>query len=187
MPLSWTALGQFRQDAPLYAVVGVYALAAWTLSLYLGDVQKYKPFQYVLLWMVASTLILAVIGVVRAFRNDPGRPVSSFVSLVKKHWNRDFLQRLPIILAVGVFYGVFTSVKVMLPDIHPVNWDPHLAAIDYELLGNRDGWRLVAAIIPDGLPLEIMDFIYSRAWFVLIMSFGAYVATAPAMRHQCRQ
>jgi len=187
MPLSRATLTQVRQDAPLYALVGAYALVAWILSLYLGESQRYRPFQYVMLWMILSILVLAVTSAARAFWINPGRPLSSFVSMGKKHWNRDFLQRLPVILVTGTFYGVFTSVKNMLPDIHPFSWDPTLAAIDYKMLGDHDGWSLAAAIIPDGLPLKIIDIIYSRGWLIIVMSLSAYVAASPTMRRYCRQ
>ena len=187
IPLSATTLNQFRQDAPLYAVVGVYALIAWLLSLYLGDGQKYRPFQYIISWTAISILILTIMGAARATWFNPSRPLSSFVSLGKRHWNLHFVRRFPLILATGTFYGVFTSVKNMLPDMHPFIWDPVLAAIDYRMLGNHDGWRLVASIIPDGFLLRAMDAIYGWGWLALVMSLSAYVAISPAMQRHRRQ
>ena len=186
---AWTlaSLSEVRRDMPMYAVVGVYAVFSWIFAIHLGDSQKYHPFQYVPIWTASSVALLTLIWAARAIWINPGRPFSVFASLMKRQWHQGFVQRLPLILVMGVFYGVFTSVKNMLPDIHPFTWDPALAAIDQRLLGDHDGWAMVAAIIPDGFPLRAMSIFYGWGWLVLVLGFSAYASVAPELRHLRRQ
>jgi len=176
-------LDEIRQDGIVYFVMGCYALMIWALSIYLNNAQKYRPFQYILGWALLSLLFLATIWAVRATRIDSRRPFSAFLAIVRRHWQRGLIWRLPLILATAIFYGTFTSAKNMLPDIHPFTWDATLAAIDYQMLGGHDGWKLVASVIPDGVPLQILDMIYTKVWLFLMLGLCAYVSLSSDFRH----
>lgn len=167
----------------MYAVVGVYAVICWMLSVYLGEYRKYHPFQYVLSWAALNITLLMLIWAARAIWADPRLPFSSFVSLAKQEWHQGLAQRLPLIFVTGIFLGVFTSAKSILSDIHPFAWDPALAEVDYRIFGGHDGWKIAAAIVPDGLPLRLMDMFYSNGWAILILSFNAYASLASDLRH----
>ena len=171
-------------DAPISLLVCAYALVVWALSCFLGDVQKFHPLQYLWGWVLASSVYLITIWALRAIWINPKRPFTAFVAVGRRHWDQGIASRLALIFVMAIFYGVFTSAKNMLPDMHPFSWDPLLASIDYRLLSHHDGWRLAARLIPNGLPLLLLTFVYGNIWGFLMLGFSAYatLSSPPELR-----
>jgi hypothetical protein len=112
-PKLTAALGELGADAPVYLFVGAYTLIVYVLSVSLHDVKTYQPLMYLLAWAFFSLIFLTAIWAIRATRTDPRRPFSALpVIIVRQHLNRDSVLGIPLMVASGIFYGVFTSTKM---------------------------------------------------------------------------
>lgn len=53
------------------------------------------------------------------------------------------IRALPVFVGFIFFFSAFTSMKQMIPGIHPFSWDKEFAALDYLLHFGIDPWRIL--------------------------------------------
>ena len=99
----------------------------------------------------------------------PARPLAT----LRYGWRRALLDRgrlvraLPVLLALGVFMSAFTSLKTMIPLLHPYDWDPAFAAWDRMLHGGVDPWRLLHPWLARPEATVALNAAYN-AWFFVM-------------------
>ena len=125
-----------------------------------------------------------------------------FVMLVKRpkrliaHLARDYRERFLtvecvagaalMILLVTVMFSIFTSFKVMIPQIQPFAWDRAFMEWDLALHGGVAPWALLQPVIGVPAVTEVISFNY-QVWILVlnaIMFWQAFSTADPRLRMQ---
>jgi len=96
------------------------------------------------------------------------------------------LTALPILILLPICLTVFSSLKVMIPLIHPFDWDPTLMAWDGWLHGGLQPWELLQPILGFPFITHVINIFYD-AWFFLLFLCAfvmAFKLTSPRLRMQ---
>jgi hypothetical protein len=168
-----TAKRELRQQALLIAVMLLYIAAGFATAQWFGLQQKYSLALYNLvflrglfgaLWaLLLGYLIwtMAVTRPARLFRHLRGEMFGRYLTA------KNIFAVLPVVLLLAPFVSTFTSLKLMIPDLHPFSWDAALARWDGALHGGVQPWRLLQPLI--GLPFATSAMnIFYYLWFVLL-------------------
>jgi membrane-associated phospholipid phosphatase len=113
----------------------------------------------VLFWLFLLTRVFVLITT-----PGPGRPTARLIRDVRAQLNVHMVLRaVPVLLLMPAVLSIYTSWKVMIPDVVPMHWDPKLAALDRTIHGD-DVWRLLAPVLGSRTGGVIAGVIYA-AWF----------------------
>ena len=74
---------------------------------------------------------------------------------------------VPLILGLPIFMSVFSSWKVMNPDLQAFSWDPLFAEWDRLLHGGTAPWQWLQPILGRPWITSVIDFVYS-GWLLLL-------------------
>jgi hypothetical protein len=77
---------------------------------------------------------------------------------------RRFLRLLVCLMALGVFFQVFSGFKGAIPVFHPFRWDEAFMRLDRAIHFGYDPWRLLHPILGQPTLTRILDFMY-YVWF----------------------
>lgn len=180
-------LSEIRADRWLYACIALYVGAAGLLAVAIGERQDFHPFLYLadgvagafgVLVPIAVLLRAAIVGAIR----QPLTPLTAFGRELVRTMQPRFAAGFLLFCAILVFYGSFTSVKNLLPDLFRIDWDVRLANIDRALFwGNDPATVLSQAIGPRGV--LAIDFVYSRLWFIALLGISTWAALSTRYAH----
>jgi hypothetical protein len=168
---------------PVFALAGLYAIAAILLALALPGRQAIAPFAYLDLWVRAAIpfgflyLVWRVLpGVIR---ERPDRPLLALGRALRPYLTPLAVLGACMIATQALSIGIFTSVKNMLPGVSAYVWDLPLADLDALLAGGVDPWRYLEPIISRPWALQIVEVTYLTGWMLLVGFVPAIVAFAP--------
>ena len=65
--------------------------------------------------------------------------------------------------------SIFSSLKVMIPLIHPFDWDATFVAWDRWLHGGIDPWRLLQPVLGTPFVTQVFDILYTLWFFALFL------------------
>ncbi len=93
---------------------------------------------------------------------------------------------LPILVFMPVFISVFTSCKIMIPDINPYSWDPVFAEWDAVLHGGIQPWLLLQPLLGNSLVTSVINVLYNLWLFVIygVLLWQAFSLRDPRLRMQ---
>src|ERR1700733_8624197 len=99
---------------------------------------------------------------------------------------RRLLNAIPIIVLLSIFSSTFTSLKNMIPLLHPYNWDTTLTALDLALHFGVLPWRLVQPIVGFPVVTGAINVLYNLWFTVLIVCWlwQAFSDGDPLLRMQ---
>lgn len=129
-----------------------------------------------LLWWLAHTLY--VISFVR-----PRSPIS----YIYRCWRFEFLSRerlalaLPILILWPLYSAAFSRFKIMIPMLHPYNWDADLAHWDQWLHFGTAPWVWLQPITGGYFATGAISFIY-QLWFFVFYGFILWQALSTQNR-----
>lgn len=86
---------------------------------------------------------------------------------------------LPVFVLMPVFFSAFTSMKAMIPVIHPFSWDAAFARWDLWLHGGSHPWQLLQPLLGQPLVSSAVNAVYNLWFFVL---FGLLLWQAVSLR-----
>lgn len=177
---------EFSQDRWLYvAVIGYAAFGALMAGMF-GFGERYKPFLYVLTWLEASVAMLVpgfvIVAAAMAIVANRSAPLSGFLRELKQALHPRIVAGLVLFCATVVFYGSFTSIKNMLPDLTGFTWDKTLADVDQALHFGVDPTLFLGTIIPAKFAMMI-DFFYGRGWSLLMLATTMCAAVSTRYAH----
>lgn len=133
-------------DGEFYAAILIYGLAALAAALWLGDPGWFVPLVDLSGWtgsLGAICLVMMAVWAVRSVGKEDF--AGAFLGHVANWPQR--LAGVCLFLSMGVFLGIFTSVKTMMPHIAPFAYDRVLADIDRSLHG-ADPWTYLRWMTP---------------------------------------
>ena len=153
------------KDAGFYFLIIAYGVATLGAALFLGDTKWFVPLVYTGKWAAGVWLVCTIAAIVCA-RRARGAPdyVSAVVQEFRKMCTPDRLAGVVLFLWIGIFYGIFTSVKTMMPEFAPFSWDLAFADLDAAIHG-ADPWlylEWLKAISP------LVRLAYGFVWFTLL-------------------
>ncbi len=153
----------------LWTLVVAYGLAGFLISYAHGVASHFKPVTYLgtaALFSLAFAILYIAYLFLRAywvmiFVRPPKLAACLLDDLKRGPLNRDRLvQALPVFPAFIVVFSIFSSMKMMIPAIHPYVWDRTFAALDHAVHLGHDPWRILQPLM--GFPL--VTFIINVAY-----------------------
>lgn len=168
----------FREHLLLGAIVIAYSFIALVVAA-LAGVEGTIRFRLYLdgltVLLPVSALLAAIIYLMHMLLVV--RPTSPFSQLQKDfherlHWRERLWVGLPMIPLFSVFMSVFSSWKVMIPELQPFRWDPVLHGWDLWLHGGVEPWRWLQPWLGTPLRTSVINFLYNvwifAVYFTLI-------------------
>lgn len=85
-----------------------------------------------------------------------------------------------------LFVSVFTSIKIMIPQVNPFDWDPTFAEWDRLLHGGVHPWELLQPLLGHPIVTNFLNIIYHLWFFVLygVVCWQAFARRDPRLRMQ---
>lgn len=179
---------ELAADRVLYLLIGLYGLVALGLAAKAGLLGQVYFLTYLPVWsqaiLIAVLLYLVVVEAPRSIRAAPSAPMSHLLGRLAQLATPRVVSGLVLMLAVGLFMGVFTSVKTMLPQFATFTWDRPFAELDAKLFGGVDPWRLLHPIMGHLAVSKVVEFCYAGVWMLLVCAAPAWAAMSERMAHQ---
>lgn len=175
-------LKNVSKDRSFYFLISGFMLVAFLAALALGDLKWFIPGVYFFRWTRVVPVVLSVIVVYFAIRSLASpTPIEHLLGKLKAFF-RDRAAGLVLFSCIAIFHGTFTSLKSMLPELHPFAFDPAIADLD-ELLHAGPAWMQVRFL--DSLT-GVIQFLYGTTWFMLVtgFTFAMCVANPSRLRSQ---
>lgn len=182
-----------REHRWLIAAVGGYVIAA---AIAVTAVDPPAELRLSLYFSKSSAIGIVVAAVavavgylfhVLAVRR-PQRPLTH----VRRELREEFLTRerlaagLLIVLLLPPFISTFSSLKAMISFVHPFSLDPAFAALDRELHGGVDPWRLLHPILGRPAVTSAISFVYGSWFFAVFGSLLWYAFSREDLRLRMR-
>jgi hypothetical protein len=168
---------------PVFALAGLYLVAAVALAIILPGPQAIAPFAYLDLWVRAAIpfgfLYLCWKVLPGVIRERPDRPLLALGRALKPYLTPLAVLGACLVAAHALSLGIFTSVKNMLPDISAYVWDRPIADLDALLAGGIDPWRYLEPIVSRPWALHLVELTYLTGWMLLVGLVPAIIAFAP--------
>jgi hypothetical protein len=179
---------ELAADRLLYLIIGLYGLAAVVLAARAGLAGQVNLLTYLPVWAqaIACALLLyiLIIEAPRSIRAAPAAPMSHLVGRAARLVTPRLVSGVLLMFAVGVFMGIFTSVKTMLPHFTTFGWDHAFAELDARLFGGVDPWRLLHPAMSHVPVSKAIEFCYAGIWMLTVCAAPAWAALSPRMAHQ---
>jgi hypothetical protein len=158
-------LGVFGEQRAFIAVALTY-IAIGAVASVAGQPMRFGLYHPGMLLAVSVVFCLFLLSRIVVLMMTPGkgRPtVRLYRDLASQNMLERILRPIPVLLLAPSILSIYTSWKVMIPDIVPMDWDPTLAAMDRAIHGD-DAWRLVGAVLGNPAGGLAMAVIYA-GWF----------------------
>jgi hypothetical protein len=122
----------------------------------------------------AITLFLYVLWLALAEREDD--PVQRVRKLLSRYLHPEFIaERLGPVLLTFAFLGAFSSLKILIPRLHPFSWDAAFSNMDRAIFGT-DPWRITHAFLGPSAT-KVIDLVYMMwvpVFWVAVLFFSAF-------------
>jgi hypothetical protein len=183
-----------REHALLIGMIAVHFAIGAAMPAILGRPLQFQPtlVQVVsVLWLIGfwSLLIPLTLGfAAAAIRRGKARPLAAALRWVRDDaLRRDRVWGCIIVFAVlPVFGWTFGFLQVLLPLLHPIDWDPTFAAWDQALHFGRQPWEWLQPLLGFPAATSFLSIIYALWFFILygLAFWQAFDRKDPALRMQ---
>lgn len=164
-------------DAPIYALIGLYAAVVLAFSIRLEQIGNVQLLSYLrpFLILAASVLIghLLVASLIPGIRADPRSPWRPMLSIMKGALKPHIVSGFLLFAAIAIFLGAFTTLKNLLPLLNDFTFDRQLADLDRLLHLGHDPWTLLK---PSPALLQYVEFLYGIVWGSSTPVFAMFMA-----------
>lgn len=151
------------KDRAFYLFVILYGAAAFSASIALNEPRWFQPFCYFGILSSGASLV----GLIALARHT----ISGKQRIAPETWSGILL-----FIWIGAFLGIFTSMKTMMPNFSPFQYDPLLADID-ELLHGKDPWLWLTWLNP---VTSQINFLYSAIWASILAGLTLWICLSRA-------
>lgn len=164
---------ELRHDLPLHALTASYLLIAAVIALAIDACDRLVPTVYLWLWMkVAASSLTVYLLTVEVAISVIGRSRRPLTEAAIRMWGRIQYRALPglaLLVNMAIFYGVFTSLKNMLP-LFAVDWhDKDIADFSRWLHFGHAPWRLLHLVLGQPIVTRSVEFLYVPVWLSLLV------------------
>jgi hypothetical protein len=162
-------------------LVAIYGLISWWVaarysvaSILSADI--YTPELGLLLLVAAIVIVSGYLVRIMVFV----RPRALIRYLAEDLQKRQKLRErlvlgLPMLVVLPVFFSLFSSMKTLIPLIHPFSWDSRLERIDRWLHGGRAPWEWLQPLLGSDAATTIVNFFYN-AWLFIMLTVVCWQA-----------
>lgn len=188
--MAFLRAGFGRAEAGLCLLTAAYAAGGAAVAAHVGQLRNFRP----LLYSDAvglTTLFMALICIsARVFyvmvRKRPAR-LSAYLAADFRNFltEKDRLARaVPVFVCFTVFISVFTSLKMMIPAVHPFAWDETFMKWDRALHGGADPWRLLQPLLGHPPVTMFINILYNCWFFIMftILYWQLFAIARPRLR-----
>jgi hypothetical protein len=175
-----------------------YAVAGLIVARQLGVAEQYTTShdftlehnyirQFLIFGLIGAAFVLAHLLNVFVFLR-PKQPLrylrESFFEI--NRMPERLLTALPVLILLPISLTVFSSLKVMIPLIHPFDWDATFIAWDGWLHGGVQPWEILQPILGFPYVTHVINICYDAWFFLLFLSafVMAFKLTPPRLRMQ---
>ncbi|MDR3535829.1 MAG: phosphatase PAP2 family protein [Acetobacteraceae bacterium] len=162
-----------RAHTGLAAVVLTYVLIALTIGTVHGDANRISLWLYGSLFTTSTGIIGVVFLLGRVFYITfvvrPDQLWSAVVTDLRSHCltRKRLLNALPVIALLSMFDSVFTSMKAMIPVLHPYDWDATLMTWDKAVHFGVAPWQALQPVLAYPMLTGVINVFYNLWLFVL--------------------
>ncbi len=183
-------LAVLRDHGLFIPLVLGYTLAGWVTTSLLSAGESPRLYSRTLTVIIGLSLLaffggypIYVMAVVR-----PKRLTAYIVANMRDRFltHRRLLAALPVYVFIPAFFGVFTSLKSLIPVMNPYGWDVAFAEWDRVLHGGVDPWRLLQPLLGYPLITAAINVTYNSWGFMLyiILLWQTFSTRSPRLRMQ---
>jgi hypothetical protein len=163
---------ELRRDVAAYALITSYVLLTIVVAAHFGKTYWAGPLRTYLrlaLGFAAVVLIGAIAaGLALTFaRERPRSPLRRALQLLAGWFTPARGAGLALYVAVGLFLGAFTTMKTLLPALHPFAFDPALAMLDRAIHLGHEPWRLLHPLVGRTDATRALELAYGPAWLLI--------------------
>ena len=181
-----------RRHALFFAAILLFTAAGQVAAVVYGLEDHFRVALYLESLTIVLFAFLAAFVIGHAlFVMVVRRPERLVAHLVRDYRERFLLPErltngLLLILALPVFFSVFTSLKVMIPRINPFSWDEAFALWDEALHGGVAPWELLHPLLGFPAATVVVNFTYHLWLFVLyaLLFWQGFSLANPRLRMQ---
>ncbi len=185
-------LAVLRDHGLFIALILGYTLAGWVTTSLLGAEERFGPLLYSrTLTVIIGMFLVAFFGgypiYVMAFVRPKRLTGYLLENLRNKYLTRErLLAALPVLVFMPVFFGVFTSLKTLIPVINPYGWDVAFAEWDRVLHGGVDPWQLLQPLLGYPLITAAINVTYNSwlAVLYIVLLWQTFSTRNPRLRMQ---
>ena len=160
------------------ALVTLYMAASFLMASLYGQADKFSP----LLYMDYSAMVTAGIAVLYffylclrvywlLFAKRPERPMQFLMQDLKDgplNLQR-YYAALPVFIGLLFFMSAFSSMKMMIPAIHPFAWDDAFIKLDRIIHFGIDPWRILHPLLGHPAVTWLVNVVYN-CWMLVLFA-----------------
>jgi hypothetical protein len=167
------------RDWPTYLLVAAYAAMTLACGFGLDRMDRIHLLEYagLRLWNVAivmPTIVFVAFGLY-VFWTRAEKPFELARTMLLARVDARLLAGVPLLGALMIFMGAFTSLKNVMSTFGGFKYDAALAELDRALHG-VDPWRLFPDALLHPLALRVIEINYQAVWMVYVLSVAGSVA-----------
>lgn len=174
-----TSILKFIQgDFPIYILIGIVTLTVTTFAHLNGFSNHISLFAYMYAMPFVVLITLSVVGVgyffILAARREP-RPIQCYLNLLKVAFNHRarLCAAFVLLTAISVFISSFSTMKGLIPLVHPFEFDLLFHDLDFWLLGGHEPWLVFHSIFTSPYVILAINYSY-KIWFFLLWGTLSY-------------
>jgi hypothetical protein len=103
-------------------------------------------------------------------------PVGRVRKVLSRYLHPEFVaERLGPVLLTFAFLGAFSSLKILIPRIHPFSWDAAFSNMDRALFGT-DPWRITHAVLGPSATraIDLVYMMWVPVFWIAVLFFSAF-------------
>jgi len=188
-----SALGEsFVLNRWLFVTVLVCGATAWGAAAYFGLEERiaFRGYLWPMLLFYSLSIVLFLLGYV-FYVMIRVRPRALARYLLETFRDRIFtptrlVAGVQVLILVPIFTSIFTSMKILIPKIHPFAWDETFIRWDQWLHGGYHPWEILQPVLGYPLISSAINVFYN-IWFILLyvsFFFFAFKTNSPRLRMQ---
>ncbi|GAL21045.1 Mlr1851 protein [Vibrio maritimus] len=170
-----------KEDAALHGLVLIIAILVTIFASTTGYTNSisFFSYMYVMKLLAPVSLLVAVFGYffILLFRREP-RPIKCYWEKIKLiySYRAKVISSFILLTSISIFMSCFSTVKSLIPLIHPFSFDHLFHRMDLWLFGGVEPWRVIHSIITSPYILQAINFCYNL-WFFLMWAMLCYFLT----------
>lgn len=186
----FSVLRLIKVDAKVYYLIAAIVISnSFFISLNGFDNNlRWFAYMYAMQWVVFFSFAIAFVGyfLILIIRRE-SRPLLCYRNKLIDVWEfrANILSAFILLTAMSAFISSFSTMKSLIPIVHPFAYDQLFYDIDLWLFGGKEPWRMIHIIVDSPTCMMLVNIAY-KLWFLLIWAVLAYflLASDKKARHQ---
>lgn len=171
---------EVHKDRHFYFVLAAYAVAAFVFALAVGSAHKFAPLIYFTSWSMGVLFVIGASVTYHAWKSFlTPTPMQTLKERIGAMITPEAGAGIVMLVSLSLLYGVFTSIKTVLPDVGGFFADPFMVEFDAALHGG-DPWRRLRWLDP---LTPAITFLYANVWSACMVGLAVVATISERLRH----